>query len=47
MLLKSGVAVAVAWLAGAAQIRPLAWELPYAAGMTIKRKQTNKKPILD
>ena len=26
-------------LAAAAAIRPLAWELPYAAGVTLKRKR--------
>ena len=34
-------------LAAVAPIRPLAWELPYAAGVTLKNKtnkQTNKKP---
>ena len=29
--------------AAAAQIRPLAWELPYAAGVA-KKKKTSKKP---
>ena len=27
------------WLAAAALIRPLAWELPYAAGAAIKKKK--------
>ena len=26
-----------------AQIRPLAWEVPYAVGATLKSKQTNKQ----
>ena len=30
-------------LAAAAPIRPLAWELPYAAGMALKRKKKKKK----
>ena len=32
------------WLAAVALIRPLAWELPYASGLDVKRqnKQTNK-----
>ena len=30
-------------LAAAAPIGPLAWELPYAAGAALKRKQTKKK----
>ena len=28
----------VVWLTAAALIRPLAWELPYAMGMSLKRK---------
>ena len=38
MQLRSGVAVAVAWPAASALIRPLAWELPYAAGVALKKK---------
>ena len=37
MQLRSGVAVAVAWPAAAAALGPLARELPYAAGMALKR----------
>ena len=43
MWLGAGVAVAMAMLA---LIRPLAWELPYAASTALKRqktKQTNKQ----
>ena len=29
--------------AAAAQIQPLTWELPYAAGAALREKQTNKK----
>ena len=29
-------------LAAVALIRPLAWEPPYAVGVVLKRKQTNK-----
>ena len=39
MRLKSGVAMAVAQTAAAAQIQPLAWELSYATGVAIKRKK--------
>ena len=40
MWLESGVAIAisVAVPAAAALIQPLAWELPYVAGMALKRK---------
>ena len=31
------------WLAAAAPIRPLAWELPYKADVAIKTKKTNKQ----
>ena len=30
-------------LAAAAVIRPLAWELPYAMGVALKRKEKEKK----
>ena len=30
-----------------APIPPLAWELPYAVGVTLKRKTTTKKKILE
>ena len=42
MWLGSGVAVAVGW----APIRPLAWELPYAAGTALKRQKKKKKAML-
>ena len=39
--------LALLWLwcrpAAAAPIQPLAWEPPYAAGVALKRKQTNKQ----
>ena len=38
----SGIAVAVVWLAATAQIRPLAWELPYAVGEALQRPKQNK-----
>ena len=41
MALRSCTAVAVARLAAAAPIRLLAWELPYATGVAI-RKRRNK-----
>ena len=31
------------WLAVVAPIRPLAWEPPYAVGMTLKRQKDQKK----
>ena len=31
------------WPAAAALIQPLAWELPHATGMTIKRKKKERK----
>ena len=31
------------WLAAAVPIRSLAWEFPYAAGVTLKRKGKKKK----
>ena len=39
--LGSGVAVAVVLLAVVAPTRPLAWEPPYAVGVTLKRKHTH------
>ena len=42
MQLGYNVAVAVGRPAAAALIRPLAWELPYAVGVALKR-QTNKQ----
>ena len=40
-------ALALLWLwlrlAAAAPIRPLAWELPYAASATLKNRQTRKR----
>ena len=38
MWLRSGIAVAVAWDTAAAPVQPLAWELPYAAGVAVKKK---------
>ena len=43
MWLVSGAAVAVARLAAAALIRPLALELPYATGAAVKRKKKKKE----
>ena len=43
MRLGSCVAVAVARMAAAALIQLLAWEIPYAAGATLKKKKTNNK----
>ena len=40
--LGSGVAVAVVWSSAEAWIRPLAWELPYAGGVALKRKEKIK-----
>ena len=31
-------------LAAAAQIQPLAWKLPYATGVALKKKKQNKTP---
>ena len=48
MWLGSGVAVAVVSAPTAAPIPPPAWELPYAAGLAIKRKkkiERKKYPI--
>ena len=39
MWLRSGIAVAVAWDTAAAPVQPLAWELPYAAGVAVKKKK--------
>ena len=41
MWLGSGVAVAVAEASAAAPIGTLAWELPHAKGMALKRKKKN------
>ena len=42
-----GSDLALLWLwcrpAAVAPIRPLAWELPYAAGVALKRQKTKKK----
>ena len=43
MWLGSGVAVALGSLAAEAPIRHLAWEPPYAAGVTLKRTKKDKK----
>ena len=39
MWLESGVAMTVAQAAAEALIRLQAWELPYATGVTLKRKK--------
>ena len=39
MRLRSRIALAVAWPVAAALIRPLAWELPCASGMALKKKK--------
>ena len=47
MGLRSGVAVSVVWAVATAVIQPLAWELPYAADMALKRrkkKSSNTSP---
>ena len=41
--MESGVAVAVAYTAATALIQPLAWELPYAAGVAIKREKHRRR----
>ena len=44
---RRGSDLALLWLwykpAGVAQIRPLAWEPPYAKAVALKSKQTKKK----
>ena len=42
MWLGSGVAMAVAQASAPAPIQPLAWELPYATGVALKRKKMMK-----
>ena len=39
----SGIGAAVSWVTAAAQIQSLAWEIPYAAGAAIKKKEREKK----
>ena len=39
MQLRSGVAGAVTQATAAALIHPLAWELPHAAGVAVKKKK--------
>ena len=34
------------WLAATAPIRPLAWELPYAAGMALKEEKKEGRAVL-
>ena len=46
MRLGSGVAVPVVRMASAVQIRPLAWKLPYAAGVALKKKRKKEKKKL-
>ena len=45
---RQGIDLILLWLwlrpAAASPIRPLAWEIPYATVVGLKRKQTNKKP---
>ena len=43
MRFESGIAEAGCRLAAAALIQPLAWELPYALGVALKRKQKQKQ----
>ena len=44
MQLRSGIAVAVVQAGGFSSVQPLVWELPYAAGVALKRPK--KKRIL-
>ena len=46
MRLGSGVAVPVVRMASAVQIRPLAWKLPYAAGVALKKKKERKEKVV-
>ena len=39
--LESGIAVAVVWARGCSLDSTLAWELPYAAGMALKKKNNS------
>ena len=39
MQLGSNVAVAMVQASAAVSIQPLAWELPHAAGMAVKKKK--------
>ena len=43
MWLRSDVTVAVVWLAAVAQIRPLAWEPPYAMGAALRSQKKKKR----
>ena len=43
MRIGSHVAVAPARLAATVPIGPLAWEPPYASGVTLKRQKTKKQ----
>ena len=43
MQLRLGIAVAVAQAPAATLIQPLAQELPYATGATLKRKKRERK----
>ena len=47
MQFRSGVTMAVAWAAAATPIWPLAQELPYATGATVKKKEKKKKTMID
>ena len=49
---KGGLDPTLLWLwyrpvSAIAPIRPLAWELPYAAGVTLKRQKGKKKKWVD
>ena len=44
MQLGSGVAMTAA---AVAMIPPLTWELPYAAGVSLKRKKKKKKILIE
>ena len=43
MCLRSGIAMAVAQAAAVAPVQPLAWELPYASNVALKRKKKKEK----
>ena len=43
MRLRSCIAVAVVQLVAVARIPPLAWELPYASGVALKRKEEGRE----
>ena len=39
----AGVAAATVWVAAVAPIQSLAWELPYAAGVALKKKEEEEE----